>query len=88
MQKANDLFHKNQNFLLFVEPDTVVIHRVSVDKSIIHSLESAVIEWGHQICRVLEKDSSEALEGRKATPQTELDFWNNRSEPGHCSDWA
>lgn len=54
--------------------------RVKVDKSIIHSLESAVIEWGHQIHRVLEKDSSEAVGSRKATPQTELDFWNHRSD--------
>lgn len=87
IKKANDLFCKNQQSLLFVDPNTVVFHRVEVDKSIIHSLESAVIEWGHQIHRVLEKDSSEALEGRKPTPQTELLFWNNRSEPRYCSDW-
>lgn len=79
-KKASYLFRKKQKFL------SVVFHRVEVDKSIIHSLESAVIEWGHQIHRVLEKDSSEALEGRKPTPRAELLFWNNRSEPRHCSD--
>lgn len=86
IKKANDLFCQNQQFLLCVDADTVVFHRVEMDKSIIHSLESAVIEWGRQIYSVLEKDSSEALEGRKPTPQTELLFWDNRSEPKHCSD--
>uniref|UniRef100_A0A7N8YQ50 Dynein, axonemal, heavy chain 9 n=1 Tax=Mastacembelus armatus TaxID=205130 RepID=A0A7N8YQ50_9TELE len=51
----------------------------TVDKSIIYSLESAVIEWSHQIRAVLKKDSSEALlEGRNPTPCTELLFWKNR----------
>lgn len=54
----------------------------TVDGSVIHSLESAVIEWSHQIRAVLKKDSSEALlEGKSPTPQTELLFWNNRSGP-------
>ncbi|KAM3592376.1 uncharacterized protein V6R79_017533 [Siganus canaliculatus] len=53
-----------------------------LDKSIIHSLESAVIEWSHQIRAVLKKDSAEALlEGKNPTPQTELLFWKNR-----CAD--
>lgn len=56
--------------------------RKTVDGSIIHSLESAVIEWSHQIRAVLKKDSSEALlEGKSPTPHTELLFWNNRSGP-------
>jgi len=51
-----------------------------LDKNIIHSLESAVIEWSHQIRAILKKDSSEALlEGKKPTPHTELLFWKNRS---------
>ncbi|XP_059180294.1 dynein axonemal heavy chain 9-like [Centropristis striata] len=56
-----------------------------VDKSIIHSLESAVIEWSHQIRAVLKKDSSEALlEGRNPTPHTELLFWRNRLADLEC----
>lgn len=52
----------------------------TVDESIIHSLESAVIEWSHQIGVVLKEDSSEALlEGKNPTPHTELLFWKNRS---------
>ncbi|XP_028263973.1 dynein axonemal heavy chain 9 isoform X2 [Parambassis ranga] len=55
------------------------------DKSIIHSLESAVIEWSHQICAILKKDSSEALlEGKKPTPYTELLFWKNRHADLKC----
>uniref|UniRef100_A0A671VWY7 Dynein axonemal heavy chain 17 n=1 Tax=Sparus aurata TaxID=8175 RepID=A0A671VWY7_SPAAU len=58
---------------------------LETDKSIIHSLESAVIEWSHQIRAVLKKDSSEALlEGKSPTPHTELLFWNNRYADLEC----
>ncbi|CAN9508871.1 unnamed protein product [Ophioblennius macclurei] len=54
-------------------------------KSVIHSLESAVIEWSHQIRSILKKDSSEALlEGKKPTPHTELLFWKNRCADLEC----
>uniref|UniRef100_A0A4W6G4C0 Dynein axonemal heavy chain 17 n=1 Tax=Lates calcarifer TaxID=8187 RepID=A0A4W6G4C0_LATCA len=56
-----------------------------LDKVIIHSLESAVIEWSHQIRAVLKKDSSEALlEGKSPTPHTELLFWKNRYADLEC----
>ncbi|XP_030610318.1 dynein axonemal heavy chain 9 isoform X3 [Archocentrus centrarchus] len=56
-----------------------------VDKSIVHSLESAVIEWSHQIRTILKKDSSEALlEGRNPTPHTELLFWKSRYTDLKC----
>uniref|UniRef100_UPI003AAF1F9A dynein beta chain, ciliary-like n=1 Tax=Centroberyx gerrardi TaxID=166262 RepID=UPI003AAF1F9A len=56
-----------------------------VDKSIIHSIESVVIEWSHQIRAVLKKDSSEALlEGNDPTPYTELLFWRNRYADLEC----
>uniref|UniRef100_A0A8C4GZ62 Dynein heavy chain 9, axonemal n=1 Tax=Dicentrarchus labrax TaxID=13489 RepID=A0A8C4GZ62_DICLA len=58
---------------------------LETDKSIIHSLESAVIEWSHQIRAVLKKDSSEALlEGKNPTPHTELLFWKNRYADLEC----
>uniref|UniRef100_A0AAQ5YU21 Dynein axonemal heavy chain 17 n=1 Tax=Amphiprion ocellaris TaxID=80972 RepID=A0AAQ5YU21_AMPOC len=58
---------------------------LETDKSIIHSLESAVIEWSHQICAILKTDSSEALlEGRNPTPHTELLFWKNRYADLEC----
>lgn len=74
----------NASFVSWLHQSVVVnLHRGEmVDKSIIHSLESAVIEWSHQIRGVLKKDSSEALlKGRNPTPHTELLFWNNRSAP-------
>uniref|UniRef100_A0A3P9AKI4 Dynein axonemal heavy chain 17 n=1 Tax=Esox lucius TaxID=8010 RepID=A0A3P9AKI4_ESOLU len=56
-----------------------------VDKSIIHAIESVVIEWSHQIRGVLKKDSSEPLLGGEIpTPQTELNFWRNRSVDLQC----
>ncbi|KAK2835022.1 hypothetical protein Q5P01_015506 [Channa striata] len=57
----------------------------TVDASIIYSLESAVIEWSHQIRAVLKKDSSEALlEGKNPTPHTELLFWRHRCTDLEC----
>uniref|UniRef100_A0A665X2B6 Dynein, axonemal, heavy chain 9 n=1 Tax=Echeneis naucrates TaxID=173247 RepID=A0A665X2B6_ECHNA len=54
-------------------------------QSIVHSLETAVIEWSHQIRGVLKKDSSEALlEGKSPTPHTELHFWKNRYADLKC----
>ncbi|KAK5876299.1 hypothetical protein CesoFtcFv8_025666 [Champsocephalus esox] len=56
-----------------------------VNKSIIHSLESAVIEWSHQIHAVLKKDSSDALlEGHTPTPHSELLFWRDRYADLEC----
>ncbi|KAM6951485.1 dynein beta chain, ciliary-like [Aplochiton taeniatus] len=56
-----------------------------VDKSVIHSIESVVIEWSHQIRGVLKKDSSEhLLEGSSPTPHTELLFWRNRYADLEC----
>uniref|UniRef100_A0A6Q2WZ44 Dynein axonemal heavy chain 17 n=1 Tax=Esox lucius TaxID=8010 RepID=A0A6Q2WZ44_ESOLU len=56
-----------------------------VDKSIIHAIESVVIEWSHQIRGVLKKDSSEPLLGGEIpTPQTELNFWRNRYADLQC----
>ncbi|MBN3279379.1 DYH9 protein, partial [Polyodon spathula] len=56
-----------------------------VDKSIIHSIESIVIEWSHQIREVLKRDSSEQLfQGRNPTPQVELEFWKNRYADLDC----
>ncbi|XP_039595259.1 dynein heavy chain 9, axonemal [Polypterus senegalus] len=56
-----------------------------VDKSIVHAIESTVIDWSHQIRQVLKRDSSEPLlEGKNPTPNTELDFWKNRCADLEC----
>uniref|UniRef100_A0A8D2IV94 Dynein heavy chain tail domain-containing protein n=1 Tax=Varanus komodoensis TaxID=61221 RepID=A0A8D2IV94_VARKO len=50
-----------------------------VDKSIVHAIESAVIEWTHQIQGVLKRESAELLlQGQDPNPKVELDFWKNR----------
>uniref|UniRef100_A0AAR2IP24 Dynein heavy chain 9, axonemal n=1 Tax=Pygocentrus nattereri TaxID=42514 RepID=A0AAR2IP24_PYGNA len=56
-----------------------------IEQSIIHSIESMVIEWSHQIHEVLKRDSSEPLlEGKNPTPHEELNFWKNRYADLEC----
>ncbi|ORY39399.1 hypothetical protein BCR33DRAFT_720231 [Rhizoclosmatium globosum] len=46
------------------------------DKSILHTLESAVIDWTHQIKEVIKSNSAAPLEqGLNPGPQVEIDFW-------------
>ncbi|XP_059734281.1 dynein axonemal heavy chain 9 isoform X5 [Bos taurus] len=53
----------------------------STDKSIIYAIESAVIQWSHQIQLVLKRESSQPLlQGENPTPQVELEFWRTRCE--------
>jgi dynein heavy chain len=48
----------------------------SVDQILIHSIESVVIDWSHQIQEVLKKDSSQPLlEGLNPGPLVEVEFW-------------
>ncbi|CAK8676513.1 unnamed protein product [Clavelina lepadiformis] len=56
-----------------------------IDRQMLHSLESVVIEWSHQIRAVLKKDSSEPLlQGLNPLPSTELGFWADRYENLKC----
>ncbi|XP_074176492.1 dynein axonemal heavy chain 9-like [Rhinolophus sinicus] len=53
----------------------------SADKSVIYAIESAVIQWSHQIQAVLKRESSQPLlPGKNPTPKLELEFWKSRSE--------
>ncbi len=46
------------------------------DKSLVHAVESVVVEWSHQIRDVLKKSSAQPLlEGKNPGPLLELDFW-------------
>lgn len=46
------------------------------DKSLIHTVESMVIDWSHQIQDVLKKDSAQPLlQGRNPGPLVEIEFW-------------
>ncbi|CAF1220450.1 unnamed protein product, partial [Didymodactylos carnosus] len=48
----------------------------SVDTTLLHAIESVVIEWSHQIQNVPKKDSSQALlEDQNPLPKNETDFW-------------
>jgi dynein heavy chain len=43
---------------------------------LIHSIESVVIDWSHQIQEVLKKDSSQPLlDGLNPGPLVEIEFW-------------
>ena len=47
-----------------------------VDQILIHSIESVVIDWSHQIQEVLKKDSSQPLlDGLNPGPLVEIEFW-------------
>ncbi len=51
-------------------------HDTMVSKAMVHSIESAVIEWAHQVRDVLKKDSAQPLiEGLNPGALVELDFW-------------
>ncbi|XP_058415682.1 dynein axonemal heavy chain 9 [Diceros bicornis minor] len=53
----------------------------STDKSVIYAIESAVIQWSHQVQTVLKRESSQPLlQGENPTPKVELEFWKSRSE--------
>ncbi|KAM9209454.1 dynein axonemal heavy chain 9 [Dugong dugon] len=53
----------------------------SVDKSVIYSIESAVIKWSHQVQVVLKRESSRPLlQWENPTPRAELEFWKSRYE--------
>lgn len=56
-----------------------------IDPHILHTLESVVIEWSHQVRDVLKRDSSESLlQGLNPLPTTELTFWSDRHENLQC----
>jgi len=47
-----------------------------IDKGLVHAVETAVIEWAHQVFDVLKKDSAQPLlEGLNPGALVELDFW-------------
>lgn len=47
------------------------------DKAQLHSIETAIIDWTHQIKNVIRSDSSSLLkDGSNPGPMAEIDFWN------------
>jgi dynein heavy chain len=52
---------------------------------LVHSIESIIIDWSHQIQNVLKRDSAQPLlEGTNPGPIVELDFWKARAENLEC----
>lgn len=51
-------------------------------KTLVHAVESVVIDWSHQVQGVLEKSSAQQLlQGKNPFPLVEIDFWVAR-----CAD--
>ncbi|PKK16915.1 hypothetical protein A306_00000055, partial [Columba livia] len=56
-----------------------------VDVSVLHAIETTVIEWSHQIRDVLSKSSAQPLlEGLHPLPRTEFEFWSTRTVHLQC----
>ena len=59
---------------------SVLYRGLPFDKSVIHTVESVVIEWSHQIRDVLKKSSAQPLlDGKNPGPMVEIDFWKARN---------
>ncbi|XP_077110730.1 dynein axonemal heavy chain 9 isoform X2 [Ranitomeya variabilis] len=57
----------------------------NLDKTVVHAIESAIIQWSHQVRGVLKRESSEQLLlGKNPNPNVELDFWKNRLADLEC----
>lgn len=55
------------------------------DRGLVHSIESVIIEWTHQIQSVLKRNSAQPLlEGHNPGPLVELDFWKARTANLEC----
>ncbi|XP_071659244.1 dynein axonemal heavy chain 9-like [Patagioenas fasciata] len=56
-----------------------------IDKSLVYAMESAIIDWSHQIPEALKKEPSEPLlQGSNPNPKVELEFWKNRCDDLEC----
>ncbi|XP_062567134.1 dynein beta chain, ciliary-like [Saccostrea cucullata] len=57
----------------------------TLDRALIHAIESVIIDWTHQIRDVLKKDSAQPLlEGHNPTPFVEIEFWKNKATNLEC----
>ncbi|XP_013068368.2 dynein beta chain, ciliary [Biomphalaria glabrata] len=55
------------------------------DRSLVHAIESVIIEWTHQIRDVLKRDSVQPLlEGLNPSPFVEIKFWENKAQNLEC----
>lgn len=62
-----------------VVPDLLCRIPSSLDTSLLHAIETTVIDWSHQIRDVLSQDSAQALlDGLHPLPRVEFEFWGAR----------
>uniref|UniRef100_A0A8C6XVP8 Dynein heavy chain tail domain-containing protein n=1 Tax=Naja naja TaxID=35670 RepID=A0A8C6XVP8_NAJNA len=55
------------------------------DSSLLHSIETIIIDWSHQIRDILSKDSAQPLlDGLNPLPRVEFDFWFSRQVNLQC----
>lgn len=66
--------------VLLIKVVIIYLHRGRpYDKTLIHAMETVVIEWSHQIQAVLNKSSAQPLlDGQNPGPLVEVDFWKAR----------
>ncbi|XP_015272477.1 PREDICTED: dynein heavy chain 17, axonemal [Gekko japonicus] len=58
---------------------------VAVDSTLLHSIETIIIDWSHQIRDILSKDSAQPLlDGLNPLPKVEFDFWYSRQVNLQC----
>lgn len=51
----------------------------ALDNSLLHAIETIIIDWSHQIRDVLSKDSAQPLlDGLHPLPRVEFEFWDAR----------
>nr|KAF6455671.1 dynein axonemal heavy chain 17 [Rousettus aegyptiacus] len=57
----------------------------SLDNSLLHAIETIIIDWSHQVRDVLSKDSAQALlDGLQPLPRVEFEFWDARLQNLKC----
>jgi dynein heavy chain len=57
----------------------------SKERALLHSIETAIIDWTHQVRQVLKKESAQPLlEGLNPTPKVEVEFWRLREQNLDC----
>jgi len=62
-----------------------VVRTGSSCRTVVHDIETVVIDWTHQIREVLKKDSAQPLlEGFNPTPYVEIDFWDAKAQNLRC----
>lgn len=64
---------------LTADEDEVEFSTESQKHAVVHHIETALIDWVHDVQRVLDLDSGDLLEKDEAiTPLAEIDFWKAR----------